>query len=158
MINRSRFNRDIKNNHKDIKIKQIYARIYIKSIKKIIIVSKDWLNRQIPWWKPEKWESVFETLRREIYKETSININKNHNPKLFGYYYIEENWVRYLQLRYHIDIEDIDIEKERLAMQEAELEMRKLQSHEDYMVSKLAFAKAINRLKIKQYSSFYTEQ
>ena len=57
-----------------------------------------------------------------------------------------------------IDIEDIDIEKERLAMQEAELEMRKLQSHEDYMVSKLAFAKAINRLKIKQYSSFYTEQ
>ena len=57
-----------------------------------------------------------------------------------------------------ISPEDIDIEKERLAMQEAELEMRKIQSHEDYLVSKLAFAKAINRLKVKQYSSIYTEQ
>ena len=57
-----------------------------------------------------------------------------------------------------ISPEDIDIEKERLAMQEAELEMRKMQSYEDYMVSKLAFAKAINRLKVKQYSAIYTEQ
>ncbi|MBO4217654.1 MAG: ATP synthase F1 subunit epsilon [Clostridia bacterium] len=54
--------------------------------------------------------------------------------------------------------EDIDTEKERLTMQEAELEMRKMQSYEDYMVSKLAFAKAINRLKVKQYSSIYAEQ
>ncbi len=54
--------------------------------------------------------------------------------------------------------EDIDVEKERLAMQEAELEMRKQQSHEDYVASQLAFAKAFNRLKIKQYSSVYTEQ
>lgn len=57
-----------------------------------------------------------------------------------------------------ISPEDIDVEKERLAMQEAELEMRRMQSHEDYMVSKLAFARAINRLKVKQYSSVYTEQ
>ena len=54
--------------------------------------------------------------------------------------------------------EDIDIEKARLAMQEAELEMRKMQSYEDYVASKLAFAKAINRLKVKQYSAIYTEQ
>ena len=54
--------------------------------------------------------------------------------------------------------EDIDVEKERLAMQEAEIELRKMQSYEDYTVSRLALAKAINRLKVKQYSSFYTEQ
>ena len=57
-----------------------------------------------------------------------------------------------------IAFEDIDVEKERIAMQKAELEMRKTQSHEEYLVSKLAFAKAINRLKVKQYSSIYTEQ
>ena len=54
--------------------------------------------------------------------------------------------------------EDIDIEQERLALQEAEIELRKMQSHEDYTVSKLALAKAINRLKVKQYSSIYTDQ
>ena len=54
--------------------------------------------------------------------------------------------------------EDIDIEKERLIMQEAEIEMRKKQSYEDYTVSKLALARAINRLKVKQYSSEYTEE
>lgn len=54
--------------------------------------------------------------------------------------------------------DDIDLENERLAMQEAELEMRKSNSYEDYMVSKLAFARAINRLKVKQVSSVYSEQ
>lgn len=99
---------NIGDDYKILPIKQIYAWIYVKSKKKIVIVSKDWLNWQMPWWKPEKWESFFETLQREIYEETSIKIGKNCNPKLFGYYYIEENGVRYLQLRYHIEIEDID--------------------------------------------------
>ena len=49
--------------------------------------------------------------------------------------------------------EDIDEEAERLRMQEAEIEMRKRQSYEDYMVSQLAFAKSFNLLKVKQYSS-----
>ena len=52
--------------------------------------------------------------------------------------------------------EEIDAEKERLRMQEAELEMRKRLSYEEYMVSKLAFAKAFNRLKVKQYSAMMT--
>ncbi len=52
--------------------------------------------------------------------------------------------------------EEIDAEKERLKMQEAELEMRKRLSYEEYMVSKLAFAKAFNRLKVKQYSAMQT--
>lgn len=97
-------------NYKILDIKQIYAWIYVKSKKKIVIVSKDWVNWQIPWWKPEKWESVFETLQREIYEETSIKIGKNCNPKLFGYYYIEENEAKYLQLRYFIEIDNINSE------------------------------------------------
>lgn len=55
-----------------------------------------------------------------------------------------------------IDPEDIDIERERLVMQEAELELRKKQSYEEYMASQLAFAKAINRLKVKQYAAMHT--
>ena len=52
--------------------------------------------------------------------------------------------------------EDIDAERERFRMQEAESEMRKHLSHEEYMVSQLAFAKAFNRLKVKQYSAMQT--
>ncbi|MBP5657825.1 MAG: ATP synthase F1 subunit epsilon [Clostridia bacterium] len=52
--------------------------------------------------------------------------------------------------------DEIDVEAERLKMQEAEIEMRKRKSYEDYMVSQLAFAKAFNRLKVKQYSAMKT--
>ena len=52
--------------------------------------------------------------------------------------------------------EDIDVEKERLALQEAEMEMRKKLSYQEYVASQLAFAKAINRLKVKQYSAMHT--
>lgn len=93
-----------------MQIKQIYAWIYVKSKNSIIIVSKDWDNRQMPWWKPEKWETHFETLQREIYEETSINLTKNFNPIPFGYYHIEENWTEYLQLRYFIKLDNINSE------------------------------------------------
>ena len=52
--------------------------------------------------------------------------------------------------------DEIDEEAERLRMQEAEIEMRKRKSYEDYMVSQLAFARAFNRLKVKQYSAMKT--
>ncbi|MBR7092413.1 MAG: ATP synthase F1 subunit epsilon [Clostridia bacterium] len=54
--------------------------------------------------------------------------------------------------------EEIDEEKERLKMQEAELEMRKRRSYEEYVASQLAFAKAFNRLKVKQYSAMQTNR
>ncbi len=52
--------------------------------------------------------------------------------------------------------EDIDVERERMLMQEAELELRSRQSYEEYVASQLAFARAINRLKVKQYSAMHT--
>ena len=54
--------------------------------------------------------------------------------------------------------EEIDEERELLKLQEAELEMRKRLSYEEYMASKLAFAKAFNRLKVKQYSAMQTNR
>lgn len=112
MINRIRYNWNIDEHHKILPIKQIYAWIYVKSKKSIIIVSKDWNNRQMPWWKPETWENIFETLQREIYEETSLKLDLNSKdiPILFWYYQIQENWEEYLQLRYFIEIEDIDEE------------------------------------------------
>lgn len=64
----------------------------------------------MPWWKPENWETTLETLYREIYEETSLKLDLNSKwiPILFWYYLIQENWEKYLQLRYFIEIEDID--------------------------------------------------
>ncbi len=64
----------------------------------------------MPWWKPEAWEKFFETLQREIYEETSLKlgINSENIPTLFWYYHIKENWEEYLQLRYFINIFNID--------------------------------------------------
>lgn len=52
--------------------------------------------------------------------------------------------------------EDIDEENELRALEDAQIELRKRQSYEDYMLSQLAFAKAINRLKVKQYAAMHT--
>lgn len=113
MIKRIRHNWNIDKYHKILSVKQIYAWIYVKSKKKIVIVSKDWNNRQMPWWKPKPWENEFETLQREIYEETSLKLDLNPTPTLFWYYVIHEDWEEYLQLRYFIEIEDIDEENLR---------------------------------------------
>lgn len=47
--------------------------------------------------------------------------------------------------------EDIDVEEERQKLREAEIDMANRKSYEDYMVSQMAFARAINRLKVKQH-------
>ena len=111
MIHRKRYTWDHYKHHGNIPIKQTYARIYIESKQKFIIVSKDNIKRQIPWWKPKTWESPLETLCREVWEETSINLRyvwKIEKSELFWYYYIEDGWVDYLQLRYFIKIDDLN--------------------------------------------------
>ncbi len=49
--------------------------------------------------------------------------------------------------------EEIDEEAERLAMQEAKLELSEKQGRKDYMLSQLAFARAFNNLKVKQHNA-----
>lgn len=81
-------------------IHQIYCWL-ITEDNNIIIVSKDWIKRQLPWWKPNISENALDTLLREVYEETWINIdNLLDSTKLFGYYRINENWEQYLQLRF----------------------------------------------------------
>ena len=64
----------------------------------------------MPWWKPKSWESTFGALQREIHEETSLKLDLKSIPTLFWYYVIQEDWEEYLQLRYFIEIEDIDEE------------------------------------------------
>ena len=112
MTKRIWYNWNIREYHKFLPIKQIYAWIYVKSKKSIITVSKDWINRQMPWWKPETWEDIFGTLQREIYEETSLklDLNPKDTPTLFWYYHIQEDCEEYLQLRYFIEIDNINEE------------------------------------------------
>ena len=49
--------------------------------------------------------------------------------------------------------EEIDEETERIAMEEAMLELSEKKGREDYMLSQLAFARAFNNLKVKQHNA-----
>ena len=48
--------------------------------------------------------------------------------------------------------EEIDEEKERRSKDEALLQLKNKQGHKDYVLSKLALAKAVNNLRVKQHS------
>ena len=53
---------------------------------------------------PKDNETLFQTVKRELWEELSLNIQEDQKPTLFGYYLIEEmekNKIkkRYLQLR-----------------------------------------------------------
>lgn len=49
--------------------------------------------------------------------------------------------------------EEIDEEAERLAMQDAMLELSEKKGKEDYILSQLAFARAFNNLKVRQHNA-----
>lgn len=49
--------------------------------------------------------------------------------------------------------DEIDEEHERRRAEEAMAEMRKKQSHKDFMLSQIAFAKAVNNLRVKQHNA-----
>ena len=52
---------------------------------------------------------------------------------------------------------EIDGEAERRAIDEAELSLRRKQSRRDYMMSKLAIAKSINKLRVKDHAERYNK-
>lgn len=61
---------------------------------------------------------------------------------------VGENGVRLL-CESAISPDEIDAEKERILAQEAALELKKKQSHKDFVMWQLSFNKAISNLKIK---------
>ena len=92
-------------------VTQVYCWLYTKD-KKIIIVSKDGVGWQFPGGHPGKKESQLQTLVREVWEETNINIKKTPSKlKFFGYYVVEKINAdgkitdKYLQVRYFLYLE-----------------------------------------------------
>jgi 8-oxo-dGTP diphosphatase len=75
---------------------------------KIIIVSKDNNIWQFPGGHPEKGESHEDTLVREVYEETGLNIKEKVDKiRKIGYYFIEEGSKdKYIQERYFILLDE----------------------------------------------------
>jgi 8-oxo-dGTP pyrophosphatase MutT (NUDIX family) len=100
---------DILPEHKELHHRQVYG--WINTLdNKIVLVSKDGNKWQFPGGKPDTGESHLETLQREVYEETGINVEKlETKPRFFGYYVVdevnedsEEIVNSFLQIRYKI--------------------------------------------------------
>lgn len=116
--------------HKDFPIKQIYL-WFITKDKKIPIVRGRKGKFQLPGGKPESNETEFETIKREMFEETGISIDlDNYEPKLFGYYLIENdetfNLKSYLQIRYILNVEE-QSDQIRLSVNEKENDIDKME-------------------------------
>ncbi len=81
---------NIKTEHQDIEITQVYVWL-IASDNKIIIVSKNGEKWQFPGGHPKDGEQIEETAIREAYEETGQDISTRVQAlTIFGYYRIEE--------------------------------------------------------------------
>jgi len=111
--------------HSSLPIAQIYC--WLQTIdKKLILVSKDWKKWQFPWGKLKTWETKVQTIQREIYEETWLNIKEDiWWLNMFWYYIIEEWDTVYLQLRYKLLLNTIS-KKLRLFQHENVEDMDKI--------------------------------
>lgn len=83
--------KNIKSEHQNIPVTQIYLWL-ITNDNKIVIVGKN-DKFQMPGGKPESNESQSQTLHRELFEETGINLEEFENkPEMFGYYLIENDY------------------------------------------------------------------
>jgi 8-oxo-dGTP pyrophosphatase MutT (NUDIX family) len=81
---------DIKEEHNDIKINQVYVWI-LTADNKVIFVSKDGQKWQFPGGHPEMRESLIETAIREVDEEAGQDIQSIADQlKFFGYYFVSE--------------------------------------------------------------------
>lgn len=140
-------NNGILEEHKDIEIRQRYCFIFTVD-NKIVIVSKNGKDWQFPGGHPNGDETWQETLAREVYEETGLNIKgKVEKVERLGYYLIEENREKFLQERYCLVLnkvsEDLDLEPKESVDEKAE--------------DKIRFAKAVKIDGIKKYVPCVTE-
>jgi len=94
-------------NHVDIEVRQRYCFIITKD-KKTVIVSKDNKSWQFSGGHPESNEGWQDTLKREIWEETGIDISKQiNNIVKLGYYLIKSPTEQFLQERYLLVLDEI---------------------------------------------------
>jgi 8-oxo-dGTP pyrophosphatase MutT (NUDIX family) len=123
--------------HQNLPVTQVYGWIFIAN-KKLVAVSKDEIKWQFPGGHPETGESLLETLVREIWEETGIDIKGLEKTAVFfGYYVVEElndqNQVtkKYLQVRYLL----------KLHKHDSELDLKTNESEEDIETVHMQFVK-----------------
>ncbi len=91
----------ISSDHISLEVKQVYGWIITKD-EHLVLVSKDNIKWQFPGGKPNMGENLLQTLTREVYEETSLNIS-NMKKEFFGYYEISsQGKPSFLQIRYLI--------------------------------------------------------
>lgn len=89
----------IKSEHISLEVKQVYGWIITKD-QHLVLVSKDNVKWQFPGGKPNKGENLLETLMREVFEETSLDVS-NMKKDFFGYYEVSsEEKPSFLQVRY----------------------------------------------------------
>lgn len=90
--------------HASLEVKQIYVWVISKD-NMIAVVTKRNGDSQLPGGHPEKGEGNIRTAQREVYEETGLDISKySSRSSQFGYYLIEEEGKKYLQLRYFLKL------------------------------------------------------
>lgn len=100
--------------HSEIEIRQVYVWL-VTSDKKIVIVSKDGEKWQFPGGHPdEEDDSLIHTATREVLEETGLDISDaNEDLEFFGYYLIDEDGDRFLQVRFILNLDkdsnDLDL-------------------------------------------------
>jgi len=96
--------------HSSTEIRQVSAWLHQDS--NFFVISKDAVKWTIPGGHPEVGETTEESLIREVWEESGVDI-KGLNHKLLGYYLIEEvkdlGTESYLQLRFLVDLKDMDL-------------------------------------------------
>ncbi|MDD4382434.1 MAG: NUDIX hydrolase [Candidatus Dojkabacteria bacterium] len=113
--------------HTDLEIRQIYVWLVSKN-NMVAIVTKSNGDSQFPGGHPEEGESYIETAQREVKEETGLDISE-FTSKLnqFGYYLVEENNQRYLQLRFILKLPE-DESMYKLSVNEKSEEERPVES------------------------------
>lgn len=93
-------NNQISPEHIGLEVKQIYVWIISKD-NMVAIVNKSNGDSQFPGGHPEKGENYIETSQREVNEESGLDISSYISElSQFGYYLVEEEGEKYLQLRF----------------------------------------------------------
>jgi 8-oxo-dGTP pyrophosphatase MutT (NUDIX family) len=91
--------------HQNTEIRQVSAWVVCDG--KVMIVSKNAIKWTIPGGHPESGETTRESLNREVWEESGIDIS-NANPVLLGYYHVTETTPEqteiFLQLRFKVEM------------------------------------------------------